>query len=186
MKRYRRLGEMLQDRGILTHDQLEQALKVYRKEYEPCERRIGEALTELGMATEEDVTSCLAEQYELPVVDPLQVNPSPDALHSIPRIVAMGRLILPISLDESEYRCVVADPIDVELTDALNRTIGRKIRMSLATPSKLRRRIAECFDQVRPEAPAPSKKSSANRRSQDAEWRWNLYGSLTRQKEAVR
>ena len=58
-----RLGELLVHAGIISEDQLDQALDVQRTE-EP-ERNIGNIIVELGFCTQEEITFAVEKQEKL-------------------------------------------------------------------------------------------------------------------------
>ena len=61
----RKLGEILKRWGVITDQQVEESLKVA----EAAGQRIGEALIELGYATESDVAKALASQFDMEYLD---------------------------------------------------------------------------------------------------------------------
>ena len=62
------LGEILVERGILTEENLKKARDVQIKEGGV----IGEIITHLGFAKEEDIAQCIAFQYGFPYL-PLEI-----------------------------------------------------------------------------------------------------------------
>ena len=65
------LGRLLVEAGVVTGEQLEQALAVK----EATGRRLGEIVVELGFAAPEVIAGALAQQYELEFVDLDSVSP---------------------------------------------------------------------------------------------------------------
>ena len=59
----RRLGEILIERGRLTPEQVQQALRSRLDHRE----RLGQTITRLGLMTEAEVVAVLGEQFALPV-----------------------------------------------------------------------------------------------------------------------
>ena len=58
----KQLGELLVERGIITHQQLDKALAVQKEKG----GLIGEILVELGFVKEEDIAQALTAQYGFP------------------------------------------------------------------------------------------------------------------------
>ena len=62
------LGQILVDRKIITQEDLQESLLAQKT----TPLRLGQLLVKKGMATEEEVLTCLAEQYDinfLPAID---------------------------------------------------------------------------------------------------------------------
>lgn len=56
------LGQILTERGVISHSQLEKALEVQKKDG----GLIGEIIVKLGFATEEAIAYCLSLQFGFP------------------------------------------------------------------------------------------------------------------------
>ena len=74
----RRLGDVLVESGLLTPQQLEQALEEQRKDTGP-RRRLGQVVADLGLAAERDVAKALADLLGLELIDLSRMLPAPDA-----------------------------------------------------------------------------------------------------------
>lgn len=61
-----RIGEILEERGSVTPEQMKEAL-AYQKEHR--DKRIGQILIELQFVTEQQVLEALASRLELEIVD---------------------------------------------------------------------------------------------------------------------
>src|SRR5579862_4039228 len=134
---YSRLGELMLAKGLLTQQQLEEAAELR------ClsKLRFGEVLVRHGFASDAVVAACLAEQFDIPVVDPMRLKPTNDALALLPHAVAQKKLLLPVDVTPESLAVVVADPIDLELTDQMTKGVIRRIMMAIAAPTALRQAI---------------------------------------------
>ena len=65
---HRQIGQMLMDRGLLTEEQLNEALKTQQQ----TTQLLGEVLVDLGFVQQKALYEALAEQQHIPFVD---VNP---------------------------------------------------------------------------------------------------------------
>src|SRR5439155_8500866 len=92
------LGSLLVRGGLLTREQLEQALA----EKERTGHRIGEIVVERGWAQPQDVARALAEQHGLEFVDLAQAKLEPAAANLLPEKFARRYDALPVRfLDEA-------------------------------------------------------------------------------------
>ena len=91
----RRLGEVLLDQGLVSAQQLDQALAVQTAD-PPPRRRLGQVVAALGYATEREVAEALATSLGLDAADLSRVVPAPDVVRLLPRAVAerTGVLVL--------------------------------------------------------------------------------------------
>ncbi len=164
----KRTGEILVGWGLLTPKALEDALK-YAQEHH---KRIGEALVELELCSEDDVTKALATQFNLEYVD-LDKNPvEAVAADLIPHDLIRKHMVLPLSQDASRLRVVVTDPLDLETLDVLRFRLGKELVVTLAPRGKVKRYIETFLDKGRDELSktmasidqeAPEEKESAAR-----------------------
>ena len=104
-----RLGEILVKAGVLTPEQLDDALR-YQKE---TGQRIGDCLIQLGHARIEDITRALARQAGLMFVDIRRGTIPAEVLALVPKDVALTNNVLPVKLDGGTVILAVTDPLAV-------------------------------------------------------------------------
>lgn len=141
MSDYRKVGDLLVDKGILTAEQRDEALKVKMAD----NRRLGEVIVSLGYASEREVVECLANQYDVPFVELNLIQPSPEATRLVSPTYALSRLVLPFKVTDRELHCILADPLDIELTDNLSQATGKRLVMTLAGPIELFEKISTVY-----------------------------------------
>jgi type IV pilus assembly protein PilB len=136
-RRRRKLGEILVGWEILTAESLRDAI-AYASEHG---KRIGEALVELEMASEEDVTKALATQFDLEYVDLDKNVVVPAALELVPQELITRHKVLPLSKEDNRLKVIIPDPLDLELLDMLRFRLNLEIDCALAPRSKIQRFI---------------------------------------------
>ena len=141
-------------RGVLTEEQLDRALRLRPQQ----RRRFGEMLVEQGFCSEQDVTQCLADQFDLPIVDLEVVHPKPKAFRLISGSFALNRLVLPIELRDGTLTCVISDPVDIQTTDELRDRAGFPLKLLLAPTTPLRAAIQKAYKLPKYEVAPPSTK----------------------------
>ena len=135
------MGSILMDRGVITEEQLEQALDLQSR----SNLRLGEILVLLHFTEEAVITKCLSEQFDLPLADLSQVTPSSRALDIVPCSYALSRMFLAVELLDNTLTAVIADPTDLELPEDVAGKTGLRLSLSLAPPSQLLETIARCY-----------------------------------------
>lgn len=142
-----RIGQILVEKGLISQDQLNIALDERGDSYV----RFGEALVAKGWVSEKDVLVCLAQQYGMPVADTEMLHCDVDALSLFSEQFATTRAVLPIRIKADRLQCVVADPLDYSLRDALEAAHGLELDMLLATPSRIKSAIEREYARIVPE-----------------------------------
>ena len=131
-----RMGDLLVERGILTHGQLEECLALQRSS--PGER-LGQILLRKGYAKEDDVMSSLAAEYGLEFVRVSQMNIPRRVQELLPPDFCRRHKVLVIDEDE-EHGCVTVatpDPANVFLLDEMRRLLGRRVRLAVTTMTEI-------------------------------------------------
>ncbi|MCS7175111.1 GspE/PulE family protein [Pseudothermotoga sp.] len=130
--RYRRIGEILLEKGLITKEQLNRALENQRL----TKKALGEVLVELGYVTWEELTEALAEQYNIPMLkDPPRIIAA-EVLNSLPRALLEELRIVPI--DKRDGRLIlVTDTIHnvSRIKGEVRFITGQEPAVYLVTPS---------------------------------------------------
>jgi type IV pilus assembly protein PilB len=131
----RLLGEILLQAGVLSAENLDDALK-YQKE---TGLRLGECLLRLGHCRDEDVQRALARQAGVPFVDVARGRIAPEVIATVPRAVAEEHSVLPVKI-EGPGRIVLAvtDPLAIYQLDHLRFLLGLEFRCALTTEAAMR------------------------------------------------
>ena len=115
----RKLGEILVQWGVLSPAAVNEALQHAQQQGV----RLGEALVELGLADEEDVTKALASQFNMEYIDLDHNAVAPSEMHLIPEDVIRKHLVLPVSREDNHLKVIVTDPLDLGTLDVLRKCI---------------------------------------------------------------
>ena len=117
----RRFGELLIERGKVTPEQVQAALK----ERQDPRERLGQTLVRTGVLQESDVVDLLADQFSLPIASAEQISlADPDAVQLIPEHLARQACMLALRRQENVLDVAVADPLDVVSLDHLRALTG--------------------------------------------------------------
>jgi len=128
-----RLGEMLIRRGLLSEDELNQALELQKERGD----KIGKILVDLGFVAHREVLSALSEQLDVRLVSldgPPPVTPETERLSA--RFLRQFRCI-PAGFDDQSLTLAMADPLDVETISAVRRVTGLKVTPVLAPEAEI-------------------------------------------------
>ena len=116
-----RLGELLISRGLLTAEQLSQALRGQAI----FGGRLGTNLVEMGFVTEEQIAASLSQQLDVPCAKPQWVAAIPrDAIACVSRDMAERYRVIPLAKVGRELNVGMADPQNLERIDELSFALG--------------------------------------------------------------
>jgi type IV pilus assembly protein PilB len=139
-----RLGDLLVAAGVITKEQLHEALAVQRAR----RRRLGRVLVEMGMATEEQIVSALAVQLGVERVHLSDHAPDPEVSRLIPHAVAKRHMILPLRRHAGRLRVAMSNPLDVVGIDYVRARAGCPVDTLIATETEVSRAIEASYGEM--------------------------------------
>jgi len=149
MKR-KKLGEILQERGQISAESLQQLFK----EQQGKMVRLGELILERGLVDKPCLVKALEEVSRVPYLDCTTVQCEPGALQSIPKAMAVRLDILPIHMDQARIVVAMAEPQNVATIDELQFTTGKDISPRLGFRAEILSAIVRNYDHFEGTAPA--------------------------------
>jgi type IV pilus assembly protein PilB len=144
-KKRRHLGEIIYAKGWVDKPNLIKALKKAKE----TNRRLGETLVELGLATEDQIMQALARQFGMNYVDLDEVEIPSEARSLIPEEVIKKHRVLPLGRENGRLKIIIPDPMNLELMDLLRFRLTADLDCYLAAPSKIEAYINKKMDEVR-------------------------------------
>jgi type IV pilus assembly protein PilB len=138
-----RLGDMLVRDGLLTPEQLREALAA---KAEDRQHRLGEIVVERGWVSGIDLAKALAEQHGLEFIELGQSPIDEAAADLLPERLARRYRAVPVKfLAEDSALVAVADPTDVVASDDLKLALGLNVRLAVAEAGDLDRTLARIY-----------------------------------------
>jgi type IV pilus assembly protein PilB len=110
-----RLGEILLREGLISREQLAQALS----EQKASKHRLGYVVVKLGLVPELEVTKLLARQHRIPAVDLSRFEVDPKIIKLVPSDLATKAVVLPLKREGRTLTVAMADPTDLGLLEDL-------------------------------------------------------------------
>jgi len=145
MARYKKLGGVLIAEGIITEEQLKEAIVFQQKEG----GRIGEALVKLGYVNEEQIVIALSKQLSIPYVSLVSGKLKPTSDQNledlIPHDFAIRNVVLPLSRNLNSLTVVMFDPLDLILIDNLRKITGCEINPVVSTRTDILKALEEFY-----------------------------------------
>ena len=137
-KKRKQLGEVLLEEGLVTYEQLDEALA----EQARSGRALGLVLIDMGFVVEQDLVSALAKQIGLPFIDLAEYPVDPAAASLISDSLAKRYSALPIGYEDSKLVVAMSDPANVFALDDIRTITGLEIKPVVSTRSDIHAAIA--------------------------------------------
>ncbi len=122
--------------GLLTPEQFVQ-LKAARED------SYWEASTRRGWTTDDQILTALSKRFRMKVANLSLV--SQQAKELVPEQLVRKYRVLPLQISDSILDIATADPHDLDCERTLAFALGRTVRMSLASPTKIAERLDEVY-----------------------------------------
>jgi type IV pilus assembly protein PilB len=127
------LGKLLVDRGLITADQLDDALVRQKKVGKP----LGQTLVDLGLIKIEEILHALSDQFGVPATRVNAYTMDPGALAAVPEKVARQHLAFPLFRVGNILTVAVADPKNLAALDDLRFASGCEIQPVVALEEEI-------------------------------------------------
>ena len=141
-----RLGELLVNSGVLTNEQLQQALDNPARQG----KKLGEFLVDEGIVSEDDLAKALSRQLDLDMIDLQSINVDKEVLNLVPVNVLKKNKIFPFGYKENNFNVLMvamADPLDYNAIDDINIITNFQVEPVVATTRSIMLAIDKYFGQ---------------------------------------
>ncbi len=144
MSKWKDIGTLLLEYGILTPEELEEGLK-HQKE---TGLRLGEALAELGKVSMEQIDWVLSKQLDIPfvIVDDIKVNI--ELIHKFQKEFLLENRILPLYETDDQVSIVTDDPFNEAHLDSIRDSFGKEVNISTGSGGKITEILKHTFKKV--------------------------------------
>lgn len=128
-----RLGDLLVHESVITEDQLKQALSAQRE----SGRKLGQALIDLGLVSEDGLLNFLSQQLNIPLLDISQKQISPNVIKLISEVQA--RRLKAIAIEDLGDKILIgmSDPADLSVVDTLAGILPKPVDLAIVREAQL-------------------------------------------------
>ncbi len=176
MKR-KRLGEILEDRGELTAENLKKLFE----EQKGKAIRLGELILESGLVDKSALISALEEVSRVPYLDCSTIKCERTALETIPASVAKNLAVLPIKTENMMLIVAMAEPQNLAIIDELAFTSGRVISPRLAFRTEILAAISRNYGNAKDHLLAGARKGDSQGDGGEAPAEMEFFSTSSRQ-----
>jgi type II secretory ATPase GspE/PulE/Tfp pilus assembly ATPase PilB-like protein len=119
------LGDTLLNAGLVTRQQLDEALAVQNT----TGQKLGQTLVSLGYISDTALLQTLCTDAGIPFLSDAEIKPVADAVGLIPLEMARAHAAIALKLESRHLVIAMADPFDLLSIRALTRAAGRSVRV---------------------------------------------------------
>lgn len=133
-RRKKRLGDLLQDAGVVTEENILEALKVQRESEK--KQKLGVTLVDLGFTTDENIAEALSKQLNIPRVHLGDYKIEDNILGLVDEKMLRKYMLMPFEFSEKNaniLRVAMSDPMDMLAMDDLSIVTGLQIEIAVTT-----------------------------------------------------
>ncbi len=131
------IGSILVERGLITDDQLEQAIAEQQRSGE----RLDQLFVRLGFVSGGQVLEAIGQQFAMPIIDLNGIEVKDDVLRLLPPKLVFKQRCVPLEVRNNVLRVATCDPFELTAFDELRLLTGMSIELVLADERDLRKFI---------------------------------------------
>lgn len=135
----KRLGDLLIEEGIVSEDQVQQALNAQHS----TGQKLGDALIDLGFISEKQMLEFLSQQLSLPLIDLSRAPVDADAVQILPEVHARRLRAMVVARNGDTLRVAMSDPADLFIQESLMNLLGQYDLEFIIAPE---RQLVDSFD----------------------------------------
>jgi len=131
----KRLGEILIAEGLITQEQVQEALQEQQKKGV----LMGEALVQLGYVTELDIASAFSTQFGLPYIDASNYDVAPEVFGLFPVEYYNKNQLVPLDKIGNILTLAVAGTLSARVFEEVEKQTGCEVFLFVSTVSQVRK-----------------------------------------------
>ncbi|MCK5833931.1 Flp pilus assembly complex ATPase component TadA [bacterium] len=137
----KQVGEILIEKGIISLEQLQLALKRQQQKG----GKLGRLLVRMGFVSEDDISQAISEQINIPHISLKPADIDSAATNYIPEDIARKYGIIPVNIEGSQLIVAMDDPLNSIALDVLKFTSGMYVVPVLAARSRIMESIESLY-----------------------------------------
>ncbi|NIA21550.1 MAG: pilus assembly protein PilB [Anaerolineaceae bacterium] len=135
------IGEILVDMGVVTADQVQEALEIKRRKGGAT----GAVLVELGYCTDRDVSTALAIQSGMKQVNLDETEIPPEVTDMMDPLTARTYRVVPVAFENDRMTVAMGDPENFRTLDDLHFLLGYEMEGAVADPGAVQRALDKYY-----------------------------------------
>ncbi|MEJ5307373.1 MAG: type IV-A pilus assembly ATPase PilB [candidate division WOR-3 bacterium] len=137
---WKRLGDLLIDEGLITKEQLNQALSQQKENG----GRLGSILVQMGFVTDEQISKALGKQYNVGVFE-FKEEIDPIVLKIVSPQIAQKFQVIPVKREGKNLFLAMANPVDVYTIEDIKFATGYNVIPLVASENMISKAIEKYY-----------------------------------------
>lgn len=138
---YKRLGDLLVSVGLISEEQLGQALALQKQ----SKKRLGSVLIDSGMIGQKQLIEALEMQLGIEFVDLSKVSIPPELSHAFSKNIARRYGVVPVAAVKDELYLAMSDPLNFVAIEAVKTATRKRVIPMISTDDAVERAIATLY-----------------------------------------
>ncbi len=130
MQKSEPIGEIFIKTGLITQEQLGQALE--KQKLLKRQESLGDVLVSMGFITERDRVRCLGEQWGVPFADLTDIEIENSVIKLVPQNAARKLKVIPVSRKNGKMTLAMKNPLDIFAIDEVRMMSGVEVEPAIA------------------------------------------------------
>lgn len=140
-KERKKIGEILKESGLITEEQLNEALEYAKKH----NLRLGEALIQLNFVNEEDILKAISHQLNIPYLEVGNMLFDPEVVGILPENFCKRNKVIPLFLVDDTLTVALADPLNIYLIDDIASMTGKKVNVVVSSQREIEQALEHLY-----------------------------------------
>jgi len=136
------LGELLVERGVINHEQLNISIEHQKKH---PDHLLGELLVELKFATEKDIAQALTCQYGFPYLPLSSYEIDAEVVRSVPEKICKQFCLVPIDKIGKSLTIAMSNPLNLRALEDVELITGCSVQVFVSTSSDIKQSIEKYY-----------------------------------------
>ncbi|MFH0839939.1 MAG: hypothetical protein V1883_02855 [Candidatus Omnitrophota bacterium] len=137
----KQLGDLLMERGIITKEGLEKALKIQKEKG----GLLGDILVSMGCTTEEQIAQAITVQYGFPYLPLVSYEIETRIVGMIPENVAKQYCLIGVDKIGDTLTIAMANPLNTQAIEDIEMISGSKVQIFVSTTTDIKNAIDKYY-----------------------------------------
>jgi len=137
----KQLGELLIERGVITHDQLNQALEHWKENG----GLIGEVLIQFKFASEKDIAQAVTSQYGFPYLPLANYEIDPEVIGAVSQDICCRHCLIPIDKIGKSLTLAMSNPLNYQASEDVEKESGCSVQVFVSTTTEITQAIDKYY-----------------------------------------
>ncbi len=137
-----RVGDLLLQKGLITKEQLMQALEEQKKTHE----KLGQILIQKGLISPQELSNILSSQYNIPSINIENYALDPDIVSLLPEQFIRTNYIIPLKRTNNTLEVACVPPVNPEVLENARLITGLRIKPYLITENEFEQALNKIYN----------------------------------------